>query len=117
MAFWERVREDLKKAAKESWEVAKSGAKITAAKGKEVAKVEKLRYKAFMTQRRAQGLFSDLGGAVYEMAKPPYENPLSKSEVIKIIEGIRKLEEEVSKVESEIDKTKKEYKEKKKAVS
>ncbi|MBI5560022.1 MAG: hypothetical protein HY883_01960 [Deltaproteobacteria bacterium] len=116
MAFWERVKEDLKKAAKESWEVAKGGAKIAAAKSKEVAQVEKLRLKAVTTRKKAEKLFYELGGAVYELAKPPYGNPLQNAKVTKIIEEIRKLEDEIGKVEAEIKKTKEEYKEKKKAI-
>ncbi|MBI5560021.1 MAG: hypothetical protein HY883_01955 [Deltaproteobacteria bacterium] len=106
MAFLESVREGLKKAAKGGWEAAKGGAKVAAEKGKKVATIEKLRYDAFITHRKAEKLFGELGGAVYELSKPPYENPLSKSEVTKIIEDIRGLEEKAAEVEAEIGKIK-----------
>ena len=116
MPFWERVKDDITKAAKEGWEVAKGGAKIAAGKSKEVAAVGKLRYKAFTNHKKAERLFCDLGGAVYESAKPPHENPLSKSSVMKIVEAIRKLEEEAAKIAEEIQKTKKAFQEKRKTA-
>ncbi|GEM_PF-1291749 len=107
MAFWDRVREELKKAAHEGWEAVKGGAKVAAEKSEEVAKTSKLRYKAYTTHKKAEKLFTELGGIVYDLAKPPYENPLSKPEVMKLVEDIKKVEEETAKIEEEIERVKK----------
>jgi hypothetical protein len=116
MAFWERVREDLKKAAKEGWEVAKGGVKVAAEKGKEISKIEKLRLRAFAAHRRAEKLIYEFGGAVYEMAKPPYENPFSDPKIKAMAEEIKKLEGEVMAVDAEIKAIKEESAEKRKKM-
>jgi hypothetical protein len=103
MAFWDRVKDELRKAAQEGWGAVKEGAKIAAEKSEEVAKVGKLRYRTHTLNKQAEKLFADLGGQVYEMAKPPYENPLSNAEVTKIVE----VEEEKAGVEAEIEQAKK----------
>jgi uncharacterized protein (UPF0335 family) len=107
MAFWERVKEELRKAAQEGWGAVKEGAKIAAEKSEEMAKVGKLRYRTHNLNKQAEKLFADLGGQVYDMAKPPYENPLSNAEVMKLVEDIKKLEEDKTKVEAEIEEVRK----------
>ncbi|MBI5599331.1 MAG: hypothetical protein HY890_06275 [Deltaproteobacteria bacterium] len=101
--FWSRVKEDLKKAAQEGWDVVKEGAKVTAEKSEAVAKVVKLRYDVHKCHKRAEKLFCDLGGAVYDMAKPPYENPLSKPDVTRLVEEIKGIEAEAAKLKAEIE--------------
>ncbi len=107
MAFWERVKEELTKAAQEGWGAVKEGAKIAAEKSEEMAKVGKLRYRTHTLNKQAEKLFADLGGHVYEMAKPPYENPLSNAEVMKLVEEIKKVEEEKAHVEKDVEEAKK----------
>ena len=43
MAFWTRVRGELKKAAHEGWEAVTCGTKAETSKGEELAKTGKLR--------------------------------------------------------------------------
>jgi hypothetical protein len=107
MAFWERVKEELRKAAQEGWGAVKEGAKIAAEKSEEMAKVGKLKIRTHTLNKQAEKLFADLGGQVYDMAKPPYENPLSNAEVMKLVEEIKKVEEDKGKVEAEIEHVRK----------
>jgi hypothetical protein len=107
MAFWERVKEELRKAAQEGWGAVKGGAKIAAEKSEEMAKVGKVRYRTHTLHKQAEKLFADLGGMVYDLAKPPYENPLSNSEVMKLVEEIKKVEEETAKIQADVENTRK----------
>ncbi len=87
MAFWESVNKELKKAVGEVSTVAKTG---------------KQRLKVHNLHKQAEKIFTDLGGLVYDMAKPPYENPLDDPVVIRLVEEIRKLEAEASMIEETI---------------
>ena len=107
MAFWDKVSGELKKAAKEGWSAVKEGARVASEKGEEVAKVGKLRYKAYTTNKDAEKLFTELGGAVYDLAKPPYENPLSNDEVMRLVDEIKKIEAETARVETEMEEARK----------
>ena len=114
MAFWDRVKGELSKAAHEGWDVVREGAKVAAEKSRKgakvaveksetMAKVGKLRYKAHSLHREAEKLFGELGGIVYDMAKPPFENPLSNDEVMKLVEKIKKVEDDAAAIEKEAD--------------
>ncbi len=107
MGFWERIRDELKKTVEEGWSAVKDGAKIAAEKGEEVAKIGRIRYQQFLLHKKAERRFADLGGMVYDMAKPPYENPLSNPEVMKVIEEIKKIEEESQQLEEEKERIRK----------
>ena len=96
MGFWDKVNTGLKKAAKEGWLAVKDSARIG-----------KNRYKLYTLHRKAEKIFSEIGGIVYDMAKPPYENPLSRPAVLKLVEDIRKMEEEAAAIEEEIERTRK----------
>ncbi len=103
MSFWDKVTEELKKAAQGGWEAVRGGAKLAVEKSEEMAKIGKLRYRIYTNHKQAEKLFNELGGMVYEMAKPPYENPLSRPEVTRLIEEIRKVEDEIARLEEEIE--------------
>ena len=107
MSFWDKVTEELKKAAQGGWEAVRGGAKLAVEKSEEMAKIGKLRYRIYTNHKQAEKLFNELGGMVYEMAKPPYENPLSRPEVTRLIEEIRKIETEIARLEEEIEKIRK----------
>ncbi|MBI5345121.1 MAG: hypothetical protein HZB83_07280 [Deltaproteobacteria bacterium] len=77
MGFWNNVNDELKKAVEEGWTAVKEGAKIG-----------KMRLQIYSLHKKAEGLFAEIGGTVYDMAKPPYENPLSRPEVLRLIEEI-----------------------------
>lgn len=96
MGFWDNVNEELKSAVEEGWTAVKDGAKIG-----------KLRYRMYTLHRKAEKLFAEIGGIVYEMARPPMENPLSSPEVLKLVESIKKIEAETEALEEEIARTKK----------
>ncbi|MEE9614983.1 MAG: hypothetical protein V3W31_08575 [Thermodesulfobacteriota bacterium] len=104
MSYLDKVKEELKRAAQEGWSAMKEGAKVAADKSEEVAKTGKLRYRAHILHKQAEKLFANLGGMVYEMAKPPYENPLSNQEVMRLIEEIKGVEKETNEVEEEIER-------------
>jgi hypothetical protein len=57
--------------------------------------------------KQAEKLFAEIGGIVYDMAKPPYENPLSRPEVLKLIEDVKKVEADSAALEEDIAKTRK----------
>ncbi len=101
MSFWNRVNTDLKKAAEFSWTTVKDSAKIG-----------KLRYQKHNLHKEAGKLFAELGGVVYDMAGSPEENPLKRSEVLKLVEDIKKVEEESSALDEEIVETRKKEPEK-----
>ncbi len=101
MSYWEKVREELAKAATGGWEVLKSGAKKAGTKSSELAKVSKLKYDAHSKHKTAEKLFTELGGKVYDMAKPPYENPLCDAKLLELIEEIKGIEAEASALEEE----------------
>lgn len=96
MGFWENVNEELKNAVEEGWSAVK-----------ESAKIGRLRYRVYTLHKKAEKRFAEIGGLVYDMAKPPFENPLARPEVLKLIEDIKKIESEVETVEEEIEKTRK----------
>ncbi len=95
--FWTAVNTELKKAVEEGWSAFK-----------ESARIGKLRYRIHTLHKKAERHFAEMGGLVYDMAKPPWENPLSRPEVLKIIEEIRKIESETSALEEEIERLKRE---------
>ena len=92
-SFWDNVNAGLKKAVEEGWTVVKDSARIG-----------KHRYNTYILHRKAEKLFAEVGGLVYDMAKPPYENPLSRPEVLKLIEEIKKVEAETAAIEADIAK-------------
>lgn len=95
MAFWDTVNDGLKKYAKEGWDVVR-GSAITGKK----------RYDIHSLHKKAEKLFAEIGGIVYDMAKPPYENPLSRPDVLEITEKIKSVEADIASVEEEIAKIK-----------
>jgi uncharacterized protein (UPF0335 family) len=96
MSFLDRVNAELKKAAGTGWTAVRDSAKIG-----------KLRYKKHNLHKDAGKLFAELGGVVYDLAGSPDENPLSRPEVLKLIEDIKRVEQESSTLEEEIAETKK----------
>ena len=87
MSFWESVNKELKKAVGEMSTVAKTG---------------KQRLKVHNLHKQAEKIFTDLGGLIYDMAKPPYENPLEDPVVMRLVEEVRILEEEAARIEESI---------------
>ncbi|MCK5237418.1 MAG: hypothetical protein KAR06_10565 [Deltaproteobacteria bacterium] len=118
MAFWNKVSKELKKAAHEGWEAVSAGAKVAKVKGEEVAKVGKLKYKAHNTHRKAEKLFAELGGLVFEVAeKDTKDNPLDKAAIKSVIANIKKIETEADKLEDKIKDVKKKEKANKKKIT
>ncbi len=107
MAFWDRVSAELIKAAAEGWEAVKAGTKVAAEKSEEVAKTGKLRYKSHTVHKKADKLFGQLGGIVYDMAEPPFENPLLRADVQRLLEDIKQVEQEATSIDEEVERVKK----------
>lgn len=102
MAFWDKVTGETKKALEEGWTAVKEGAKIAAEKSEEYTKIGKLKFNIRTLHNQAEKHFTELGGLVYDYAKPPYENPLSNTEVKDLVEKIKTLEDEISGLEKEV---------------
>ncbi len=94
--FWSTVNTELKKAVEDGWSAFK-----------ESARIGKLRYRVHTLHKRAEKHFAELGGMVYDMARPPWENPLSKPDVLRVLNEIKKIESETSALEEEIEELKK----------
>lgn len=94
MGFWDTVNEELKKAVEEGLTVVKDSAKIG-----------RLRYRLYTLHKQAEKHFAEIGGIVYDMGKPPFDNPLQKPEVLKLIDEIKKIEAESESLEREIAAT------------
>lgn len=103
MSFWDKVNENIKRAVDEGVVAIKEGAKVASEKGGEVAKVGKLKFEAYNKHKEAQKKLAKLGGMVFDMAKPPFENPLCDPEVMKVIESIKEAEKEVKEIEARIE--------------
>ena len=57
MTYLDKVKTEIKKAAKESWDAVKKSAKKAEAKGEEIAETGKLRYQIFRSHVKAEDLF------------------------------------------------------------
>lgn len=96
MGFWDTVNRGLKRAAREGWTAVKKG-----------AKAGRLKYRIYKLHSRAEKRFAEIGGIVYDMAKPPFENPLSRPDVQGFIEELKRIESETARLESELAELKK----------
>lgn len=103
MAFWDKVKGETKKALEDGWTAVKEGAKIAAEKSEEYTKIGKLKFNIRTLHNQAEKHFTELGGLVYDYAKPPYENPLSSTEVKDLVEKIKTLEDEIAELEKEVE--------------
>ncbi|MFQ5465868.1 MAG: hypothetical protein ACE5EI_08070 [Thermodesulfobacteriota bacterium] len=92
MGFWDKVNTELKKAAQEGWEAVKGSARSG-----------KLRLRKHTLNKKAEKRFAEIGGIVYDMAEPPWENPLSRPAVLKLIEEIKRIEAEIAEIENEVE--------------
>ncbi|MFZ3072300.1 MAG: hypothetical protein WA162_03550 [Thermodesulfobacteriota bacterium] len=104
MTYLDKVKAEIKKAAKESWDAVKKGAKKAEEKGEEIAEIGKLRYLIFRSHVKAEDLFGKLGGMIYSMSKNPSKNPFSKKEIKKVVENLKKTEQETDRLEKELKK-------------
>jgi len=106
MSFWDNINEKLKKALDEGFDALKEGGKAAAEKSEELAKLGKLKYESYNAHKKAEKLMAELGGMVFDMAKPPFENPLSNHEVMELVEKIKEAEKEIKKIEAKVEKEK-----------
>lgn len=95
MTFWDDVNKELKKAVGEGWDAVRDGAKIG-----------KLRLRINSLHGKAKGLFSEIGGRVYEMSGGSV-NPLTNGDVARLIGEIKNIEAEIAAIEREIEAIKK----------
>ncbi len=93
MGFWDNVNDEMKKAVGQGISAVKEGAKLG-----------RLKLRVHALHKKAEGLFAELGGMVYDMADPPWENPLSRPEVLKAVAELKKLEQEAASLEEELKK-------------
>ena len=102
MTYLDKVKAEIKKAAKESWDAVRKGAKKAEEKGEEIAEIGKLRYLIFRSHVKAEDLFGKLGAMIYAASKSPLKNPFSKKEVKKVVEGLKKTEQEADALEKKL---------------
>lgn len=94
MGFWDNVNDEMKKAVGQGISAVKEGAKLG-----------RLKFRVHTLHKKAEGLFAELGGMVYDMARPPWENPFSMPDVLRLVAEIKKIEEEAALLEEEMKKT------------
>ena len=102
MNYLDKVKSEVKKAAKESWNAVKKSAKKAEVKGEEIAETGKLRYQIFRLHVRAEDLFGKLGSMVYSASKNPSKNPFLKKEVKGVVEDLKKTEQETGALEKKL---------------
>lgn len=96
MGFWNSVNDELKKAAMEGWSAVK-----------ESAKIGKLKLQIHNLSKKAEKHFNEIGGIVYDLSKQPWENPLTKPEVLRHIDEIKRIEAETEVLKGEIENIRK----------
>ena len=102
MTYLDRIKSEIEKTAKESWETVKKKAKKVEAKGEEIAETGKLRYQIFRSHVKAEDLFGKLGAMIYAASKNPLKNPFLKNEVKKVVEILKKTEQEADRLEKKL---------------
>lgn len=102
MTYLDKVKTEIKKAAKESWNAVKKSAKKAETEVEEIAETGKVRYKIFRSHVKAEDLFGKLGGIIYAASKSPSKNPFLKKEVKKVIDDLKKTEQETDNLEKKL---------------
>jgi hypothetical protein len=118
MKFWERVRRDLQSAVKEGADLFKVGTTALSVETKRMAKkgtlamreetrrmvrLSKLRYQLYRENQKAQSLFAEIGGKVYDLASKDLEGFKADEGLKKLILETQQIEERVKTLESEIE--------------
>ncbi len=100
MSFWEKVKEDISKGYKEGLAAIKEGSIVVKEKADQLAEEGKKQIKLFELKQNVQGLFTDLGGRIYEITSGGKKSLLNDEKVKTTLSNINKIEGKITKLES-----------------
>ncbi|MBI5235872.1 MAG: hypothetical protein HY886_06455 [Deltaproteobacteria bacterium] len=83
MGIFDKLNDDIKDAANETWTAIKDAGRMA-----------NLRLRLYTLQKTQVRLFAEIGSEVFAASSAPWDNPLSKPGVLKLIAAAHKLEAE-----------------------
>ncbi|NOZ25446.1 MAG: hypothetical protein GXO94_05075 [Nitrospirae bacterium] len=104
MAFWDKLKKDIKKGIDEGLHVFKEGTTVIKKRAETLSDDVKSKVKIFELKQKIQVHLTDLGGRVYEIASDKRRNPLTNEKVKSIVEKIKKIEAQIEKLEAKAAK-------------
>jgi len=104
MAFWDKLRRDIKKGFDEGLHAFKEGTTVIKKRAETLSDDLKKKVKVFELKQKIQVHLTDLGGRVYEIASDKRRNPLTHEKVKAILEKIKKIEGQIEKIEAKAAK-------------
>ncbi|MEC4685905.1 MAG: hypothetical protein VST71_09275 [Nitrospirota bacterium] len=104
MAFWDKLKKDIKKGFDEGLHAFKEGTTVIKKRAGTLSDDVKKKVKVFELKQKIQVLLTDLGGRVYEVASDKRRNPMTNEKITAIVEKIRKIEGQIEKLEAGIPK-------------
>ncbi len=100
MAFWDKLKRDIKKGIDEGLHAFKEGTTVIKKRAETLSDDVKNKVKVFELKQKIQVHLTDLGGRVYEIASDRRRNPLANDKVKAIVEKIKKIEAQIEKIEA-----------------
>ncbi len=100
MAFWDKLKKDIKKGFDEGLHAFKEGTTVIRKRAGTLSDDVKKKVKIFELKQKIQVHLTDLGGRVYEVASDKRRNPMTNEKVTAIVEKIKKIEGQIEKLES-----------------
>ena len=100
MAFWDKLKKDIKKGIDEGLHAFKEGTTVIKKRAGTLSDDVKKKVKVFELKQKIQVQLTDLGGRVYEVASDKRRNPLPNEKVTAIVEKIKKIEGQIEKLEA-----------------
>ncbi len=100
MAFWEKLKKDIKQGIDEGLHAFKEGTTVIKKKAGNISDDLKKKVQVFELKQKIQLHLTDLGGKVYEIAADKRRNPLANDKVKAIVEKIKKIEVQIEKLEA-----------------
>jgi uncharacterized protein Yka (UPF0111/DUF47 family) len=100
MAFWDKLKKDIKKGLDEGLHAFKEGTTVIRKRAGTLSDDVKKKVKVFELKQKIQVYLTDLGGRVYEVASDKRRNPMTNEKVNAIVEKIKKIEGQIEKIEA-----------------
>ncbi|MBI5563213.1 MAG: hypothetical protein HY894_10255 [Deltaproteobacteria bacterium] len=94
MGFWDKAGREFKNAVEEGCRAVRDGVETA-----------NLRLRLHALQKKTRGLMAELGAVVYGMGNTPWENPLARPDVQRLIAEIKKTEADSEIIAAEIKQT------------
>ncbi|NOY39662.1 MAG: hypothetical protein GXO95_05415 [Nitrospirae bacterium] len=101
MAFWDKLKKDIKKGIDEGLHAFMEGTTVIKKRAGTLSDDVKKKVKVFELKQKIQIHLTDLGGRVYEVALDKRRNPLTNEKVKAIVEKIKKIEGQIEKLETQ----------------